>query len=458
MAWVTPSKIPNVKLRHKLALTFGVLAVFVQMTFGLIVYYFESQHRKNEFFDRLKSRVDITEKMVLEKDSFSPEALEKIREQFLNKLPEETEEVIPLPYKWQEKLVVHWPESFLRELAEKDEAYFEDNSRQGAGRIFHLKGGSYAVIITAVDQSGLELLQNLKRLLIITLIASVLITFSVSYIIARYILKPVVTTIQEANTISANNLNYRLQVVNSDDELGQLALAFNQMLERIEQTFQSQKRFVADASHEIRNPLTSILGEAELALQKERKPDEYRAALQQIYHEADRMNKLVNNLLQLSAIMATPIDLKKEVVSLTELLHEAISIYSRKNASFKAKVNVHDNSIFVRVNRNLMVHAIMNLLDNASKFSGQEEIQITAGKAEGYAFINITDKGVGIPEEDIPRIRQPFFRSENVREVPGTGIGIPLTVRIIEMHGGSFSVQSRLNEGTTVIVNMPLVG
>ncbi len=445
------------KLRHKLAFTYGLLTVGMLMIFGLIVYYFESEHRKDEFFNRLQNRVEITEKMVLEKNAFTPEAYEKIREQFLNKLPEETEEVVPLVWGWRSQLTVNCPDKFLQELENNEEAIFSEGNRQGAGRVFHLEGGNYAVIITAIDQAGLELLSNLKRLLIITLCIAAIITFLVSYLASGTILRPVSATIREANAISASNLNYRLPVSDKDDELGQLALAFNGMLERIEQTFQSQKRFVADASHEIRNPLTSILGEAELALEKERTVEEYRVALSQIYQEADRLNRLVNNLLQLSAITTSAPDVKKEKVPVHELVKEAVSIFMRQHPG--CSIVTESSAIrTVMVNRNLMVNAILNLLDNARKFSGNSEVKVSIKENEQAVFISISDSGVGIPEQDIPRIRQPFFRSENVRQIPGTGIGIPLTVKIVELHGGSLHISSVLNKGTTVVLQIPVAG
>jgi signal transduction histidine kinase len=446
-----------VKLRHKLALTFGFLTVGMLMIFGLIVYYFESEHRKNEFFSRLQNRVEITEKMVLERNAFTPEAYEKIREQFLNKLPEETEDVVALAPGWRSKLTAKCPESFLQDLENHEEAYFTEKNRQGAGRVFHLQGGNYAVIITAIDQEGLELLSNLKRLLIVTLCAAALITFLASYLASKAILRPVSATIREANTISASNLNYRLPVSDKDDELGQLALAFNRMLERIEQTFQSQRRFVADASHEIRNPLTSILGEAELALEKDRTREEYRLALTQIYQEADRLNRLVSNLLQLSAITTAAPDLKKEKVPAQEILQEAVSIFIRQHPDCHITT---EGSVIrpIHVNRNLMVNAILNLLDNACKFSGNSEVKVALRECEQTVLISITDSGIGIPEHDLPRIRQPFFRSENVRQIPGTGIGIPLTVRIVELHGGSVHIRSVLNKGTTVTLQIPSGG
>src|SRR5690606_15674699 len=135
-------------------------------------------------------------------------------------------------------------------------------------------------------------------------------------------LRPISEKIRKANSISVSNLHERLRVFNPDDEIGQLAIAFNRLLDRLDDAFSSQKLFVANASHEIRNPLTSIMGEADLALDKERSPKEYQEALRTIQTEADRLNMLVNNLLQLSAVSYNPAELKREVMTVASLLIE----------------------------------------------------------------------------------------------------------------------------------------
>ncbi|MDL5049395.1 HAMP domain-containing sensor histidine kinase [Oscillatoria amoena NRMC-F 0135] len=447
----------NVKLRDKLTFFFSLAAAILLLVFGIAIYFFSAQHRKNEFYLRLQKRVDITEKMFLEKESFTPEAYEMIRQQFLNVLPDEVEEVVPLTEDWQDNLKTTYPIQFLESLRLNDEAYFYEGERQGAGRIFHLAGGDYAVIISAVDRVGINVLANLQTILVLAIAVGIAIMALLSHYLSGKILQPISAKIRKANTISAKNLHERLRVFNPDDEIGQLAIAFNRLLDRIDLAFNAQKLFVANASHEIRNPLTTIIGEADLALEKTRAVEEYKEALAHIQDEAERLNRLVNNLLQLSAISSNLHEVKREKVAVNVLVRKAIETYQSMNPECKVRVTLSAHNPTVNGNRNLLQTALVNLLDNASKFSGHAEVNINIAEIDDSVEIAVTDTGVGIPEEDIPKITQPFFRSENVRKIHGTGIGIPLTVRIVELHGGRFSVTSRLNAGTEVKIILPLI-
>ncbi|QOI98395.1 MAG: HAMP domain-containing histidine kinase [Flammeovirgaceae bacterium] len=443
------------KLRDKLTLFFSVAAGLLILTFGLSVYFFSAQYRTSEFYNRLLKRVDITEKMFLEKESFSPQGYELIRNQFLNTLPDETEEVVEVTAGWEKQLKQPYPEDFLISLQQNEEAYFFEQERQGAGRIFHLAGGNYAVIITAVDRVGISMLANLQTILVLAIVIGIIGMTLMSHYLSGRILQPISAKIQKANTISAKNLHERLRVFNPDDELGQLALAFNRLLDRIDLAFNAQKLFVANASHEIRNPLTAIIGEADVALEKNRGVEEYKEALVHIQAEAERLNRLVNNLLQLSAVSSNLSDVKREPLAVNTLVEEALSVYRTMNPECQVSVSLSNHNPRVLGNKNLLQTAFINLLDNASKFSGNAPVNLSVEKMMDEVEITVTDKGMGIPEEDIPKIYQPFFRSENVRNIRGTGIGIPLTVRIIELHQGRFEVHSKLNQGTVARMVLP---
>ncbi len=445
------------KLRDKLTFFFSLATALLLLAFGLSVYFFSAQYRKTEFYNRLLKRVDITEKMFLEKDSFTPEAYELIRGQFLNTLPDETEEVVPLSEGWQQKLSVSYPDDFLRSLQENEEAYFFEDDRQGAGRLFHLAGGDYAVMITAVDRVGISMLANLRTILVLAIVISIVIMTVMSHYLSGRILQPISEQIKKANTISDKNLHERLRVFNPDDEMGQLAIAFNRLLDRIDLAFNAQKLFVANASHEIRNPLTAIIGETDVALEKNREVTEYKEALARIQTEAERLNRLVNNLLQLSAISSNLSEIKRDTLAMNSMAEEAVAAYRHINPECRVTLSLSNHNPRVSGNKNLLQTALVNLLDNASKFSGNAEVTFSVEKMLDEVELTITDQGVGIPAEDIPKITQPFFRSENVRKIRGTGIGIPLTVRIIELHHGKFEVKSKLNEGTVVKVVLPCI-
>ena len=254
------------KIREKLSISFSLVASITLMAFGIAIYYFFAQYRKNEFNNRLKQRIEVTEKMFLERDNFSAEAFNTIQEQFLNKLPEETEEVLELTDSFREQIQQDYPEPFLNNLIAKGEAFFAMGDRQGAGKVFHVHGRDYLVLLTAVDYIGIRLMDHFLTIIFIGLAACILAMIIVSYSVSGYILNPILQKIRKANSISANNMMHeRLNVRNPDDELGQLAIAFNLLLDRVAAAFETQRTFIDSASHEIRNPLTTIIGESEYA-------------------------------------------------------------------------------------------------------------------------------------------------------------------------------------------------
>jgi len=243
--------------------------------------------------------------------------------------------------------------------------------------------------------------------------------------------------------------------------LGQLAMAFNGLLDSVEQAFHTQKLFIDNASHEIRNPLTAIIGESEVALERPRERKEYVHSLKSISREADRLNILVNDLLQLAGINQKEVSFSREAMPVHELLALAMeklaNLHSRENP--RINLPLEDNVVYETVvegNRQLLATAFFNLLDNASKFSGFKLVDVSVRLVHsGHVEVSIADHGIGIPAKDIKNITQPFHRASNVRTIRGTGIGIPLTLRIIELHGGTFTIDSTMN-GTTARVTLPI--
>jgi signal transduction histidine kinase len=449
------------KIRHRLTLFFSLASAIIILAFGVSVYFFSAQYRKSEFFQRLKKRVEISEKFFLERSTFSDQDYLKIREQFLNTLPNETEEVAELSQGWQENLKQKYPAEFLESLVSQEEVYFHKDSIQGAARVFHLKDGNYAVIITAVDKIGMRVLSNLRTIITLSILTCIAVISILSYYISKRLIRPISIKIHKANTITDSNLHERLLVYNPDDELGEMAIAFNNLLDRLEGAFKMQKLFVANASHEIRNPLTAILGETEVALTRDRSVHDYKESLKSISLEADRLHLLVNNLFQLSAINYNDINISRENIFVETLICDAKKKYDLLNSNnqltldFSAKMS--KGKFLIHGNRNLLETALINIFDNASKFSSDGEVKLEADVNQDVVSITVSDYGVGIPTADIPKITQPFFRADNVRKIRGTGIGIPLTLRIVEIHKGKLEVISEINRGTTVTISLPLV-
>jgi signal transduction histidine kinase len=213
--------------------------------------------------------------------------------------------------------------------------------------------------------------------------------------------------------------------------------------DRISAAHQSEESFIHHASHELNNPLTAIQGECEISLMKERTPQQYQAALVRIITEAKRINQLMKSLLFLSKSDSEIQEGNHEMVFLADFLMQ----FADKRISFSA-----DNFAYCfEANPNLLKIAIGNILNNACKYSGEEivEMRLRASTLE------IMDRGIGIPPEELNRIQQPFYRASNTRDYAGKGLGLSLSIRILKIYGAEVHLDSVLGQGTTVTIDFP---
>lgn len=447
-------------IRNKFALSFSVIGAIILFLFGFTIYIISSEHRKKEFDKRLSQRVNITEKMFLEKENFSKEDFEQIKSQFLHTLPKEKEEVIEVTKEKLRSIQKSYPDNFIQDILINGEASFEKGDRQGVGKYFHLNGGDYLVIVSAVDVAGIESQVYLKRVIIIGVIISILLFSFLSVPLSSRVINPLSYKIKMANKISASNLHQRLTGITSKDEIGELATAFNNLLDRIESAFEAKKAFIANASHEIKNPLTSIINEVDISLDRDRTNEEYRETLKSISHESGRMKLLVDNLFALSKVSYANVPFRFEYLPLIPLLDQIIKEYQFSNRENKIQLTITDeanrNKPGIWGNKNLLTSAVINILDNACKFSSNDIVKITLDSNENNAVITVVDKGIGISEEDLKMVTEPFFRSSGALGVPGSGIGIPLAYKIINIHNGKFEITSQLGKGTEVKIFLPI--
>ena len=428
--------------------------------FGVTVYLFFAQHRKEEFEARLMERVNITEKMFLEKDNFSEGEFELIRSEFLQILPREVEDVVEVSRSDFDKGELQYPVEFIDEILANGKATFKDGQRQGAGRFFEVAGKDYIVIVTAVDVIGIEKMNYLKGIIITGLISCIILFVLVSVPLSHRIIRPLSYKIKMANMISANNLHQRLTQISTGDEIGELTVAFNKLLDRLESAFDAKKSFISNASHELRNPLTAIMNETDISLERDRTNEEYRESLKSISTEAERMKMLIDNLFALSKVNYSDSQLQFTYIPVVPLLEEVAEKQEYTNYKNNIKLEIpgefYDEDIGVWGNRNLLLTAFQNIIDNACKYSNGADVVIGFRIENEKAHITIRDYGVGIPEEDLKMIGEPFFRSSNVRSLHGSGIGITLTNRIIETHNGEVMYCSHVDDGTEVRISLPI--
>lgn len=283
------------------------------------------------------------------------------------------------------------------------------------------------------------------------------------YFLARRSLSPVVRMSTQAERIGADNLHERLQVSNAQDELGHLAQSFNRLLDRLDQSFKQQRRFMADASHELRTPVAILCGEADVALsQPSRSPDDYRESLDILRAEAKRLKHIVEDLFTLARADAGQYPLTQADFYLDELVAEC----SRSVRTLAAARNITlscDASIEMPIHADeaLLRRMMMNLLDNAIKYTPPGgSVSIASDLQHSQYRVTVSDTGPGIPTELQPRVFERFFRADKVRSRSdsdgGAGLGLSISRWIVQAHRGRLELTHSDNTGSTFTVFLPV--
>ena len=279
------------------------------------------------------------------------------------------------------------------------------------------------------------------------------------WILARGSLQPVAHITQAARQISAQGLARRIPVRGVRDELDELALTFNEMLERLQSSFEQVRNFSFDAAHELRTPLTSMRGETEVALLKNSSAEELRRVLRSNLEEINRITAIVNDLLTVAQGEAGALELRRETVSLSELagsIVETVQVLAEdKDIKLQASI---DPDVRVTGDSLRLSQLLLNLLDNAIKHSSPgQTVRMVLEKNGGAPLLKVEDSGCGIAEQDIPHIFDRFFRTDRSRsrQIPGSGLGLSISKWIVDAHGGSISVASKLGSGSVFTVHLP---
>jgi heavy metal sensor kinase len=289
--------------------------------------------------------------------------------------------------------------------------------------------------------------------------------------LANKALKPVDHITQTARLITSQNLNQRIKPLKVKDEISRLIETFNEMISRLDKSFQQIKQFSSDASHELKTPLTILKGEVEVALRKERAAQEYEQILRSNLEEINRMSTIVEDLLLLSKTEFEEVPLHKEHVHLTEILRDVV-VQVTILAQAK-QIHIHmsnsDGDITVLGDALRIRELLLNLIENGIKYTPERgSVSITletekkpegsAGGPIGFVKIIVSDTGIGIEKKDQEKIFDRFFRVDKARsrEQGGSGLGLSICKWIVEAHQGEISVESELGRGSSFIVKLPL--
>lgn len=256
--------------------------------------------------------------------------------------------------------------------------------------------------------------------------------------------------------ISSKNLDTRV-IVGSRDEIGELSTSFNSLLDRLGEAFKREQQFIADVAHEMKTPLATLRSSLEVALSKDRTNIEYKSLIEDSILEVNAVSSTLKNVLDLAWLDAPTGRNSPEKLNLSELVKELLEITEKLAQAKKIRVRSEiAPGVLILGYREKLARAILNLIDNAVKYSPQEGVvMIRLEEEASRAVIGIIDQGPGISKEDLPHIFSRFYRSPKEEHTAGTGLGLAICKSTISLHGGELKVKSQIGQGTTFVVVLP---
>lgn len=330
------------------------------------------------------------------------------------------------------------------------------NGGRAAAHRFRAENHEFVALIVEPLDSVLTELQVVRRAIYVSLPLVILIAGAGGFLLAQRSLRPLRRMASQAANMNDTTLHSGLDIGRANDELSALARAFNDLLSRLDRSFETMRRFVADASHEIRTPLAVIQGEADIALAHDRRPADYKETLATIQDEARRLSRLVDDLLSLARADAGPVEMRKEELYLNDLLAECC----RSVQGLAGAKQIHlecscSEDVSFRGDPALLRRLILNLLDNAIRYTPEHgRVLAKLEESHGKVTMTVSDTGAGIPPEAASHVFERFYRADTVRsrQNGGFGLGLSIVKWIAESHDGKVELTSEPGKGSTFTV------
>lgn len=451
------------RVQTKIALSFTLLTGSIILILSILVYYFTDRLSSRDFQRRVYLRSYVAAKAQLDLEFHDNEFYDEFRRRHLEILPEQKEYFIKVAGNSSYTKIdsLQLPSSFYEDIILNKEGVYHKKDLYYHGILYQSRFGPYMVIASARNEYISEQLTNLRQILFAVFLVSTVITFMIGLLFSKSIFQSVRRINDKVKDISAHNLHLRLETDGSQDEITELSSTFNNMLDRLETSFETQNNFVSNASHELSTPLTVIIGEAELALGRERTVEESKESIKVILQEAERLQHIIRSLLNLAQTGFNGIKQAWEVIRIDELIWNVKEELDNINPENQVHIDYSllpedEERLKVNGNEQLLKLALSNIILNGCKYSNNAPVVVGLAATNEKLVIIVKDTGVGIPEKEIGYIYDPFFRASNTVPFNGYGIGLPLSRNIIRMHKGDLLVTSKQDIGTEVKITLPI--
>lgn len=454
----------NMQIRTRLTFWFIAITALLLLSSLVFIYVSFSNHLKSEFYESLESKAVMTVVMLVKNNP----KLETEKENEEKDILPSKENIIVFNNKFEKLFSFNKEdqisESILRTILAKGEHKFALGMYDAVGIKYTTNLGKELIIIS----KGVFLSQELVRLgniLMITFFLFLSLTAVGGYYFAGKALLPITKTMNEIDNILPSDLTQRLNIDTNKDELSRLSFTFNKLLDRIEDAFKIQKGFLSNISHELRNPLASIISNIQVNLSKNRSVDDYKTCLNNVLHEAVDLEHTSTHLMELARISANSDKILFDKTRIDELIWQSIATVKKLSHLYGIRFDTNNlpedaDKLNILANDALVKTALINLLENACKFSPDHQAQIDLNISDNqYIAIDIKDSAPKILSEEKELIFKPFYRSNATNKIKGSGIGLSLVASIVNIHnadlkisdygadvGNTFTIRFQINE------------
>ncbi|WAC13915.1 sensor histidine kinase [Dyadobacter pollutisoli] len=450
------------QIRTRLTVQFSLLVSGILLITFFAIYFFSYYNVTEDFYDRLRSKAKSQAELLLKVQVplINSEVLKALDETNRDLIYDENififDEKNRLIYSntASQSKALHVSNYWLDEIRKAGQIRYTDGDYKVVGLYYKYPFNRAVVMLGAKDLYGQANLSNLSTLLTVMFFIVTIIVALVGWIFSKRALRPISKVMNAVEGILPQKLDTRLDVPNQKDEIGRLTTTFNKLLDRIETAFQMQKIFVANVSHELKNPLTKMRSQLEVSMLKERNTAEYQLTIRSVLEDIHELAQLSNTLLELAKVSEDQRDLLTETTRVDDLLLDCRLSLAQANPAYNIILNFDelpedDTWLELPGNSTLLKTAFLNLMDNACKFSDDNTVTVSLLASRSQLVLGFSDHGKGIPKEDQSLVFQPFYRSVNTANIKGYGIGLSLVERIVKLHNGNVSINSNQPKGTT---------
>lgn len=440
-------------------MTYITLSGITTLLLCVLVYFLFKYNNEYYFVKRLIDRAKIIASIHYQKDPEKADYYRNLKKNGLEELIEETDYVLRVsgPDSFEYNTALHLPHEFYKEVLKNGSGYVQEYGYYHYAQLYDEGGIKYMVVVGARDSRGYTTAIYITRILFFGGIGFIVLAYIFGRFLARRVINPVRKITGEVKRISASNLHNRVPMPDADpnDTIYDLARTFNDMLDRLQTSFEIQANFINNASHELKTPIATIIAETEVTLLKERDTEEYEQVILNINKQANRLGNLTDSLLKMTQTGYDGNKQVNDIVRVDELLLDVKSELDKLHPGNRITVRMNnipedENLLTLPCNRPLLELAISNIVTNGVKYSDNNEVFVSLSADKNSIRIAISDIGIGIPPEDIPHLYEPFFRGKEASKYTGYGLGLPLAMKIIRMHNGELIVQSEPGKGTVV--------